>query len=148
MQQCAGLFSINPKSEHEQSDADHQTAIRHATVDLPPSGTEAKVSPLVVPEPEAGRRRERAKQPEVPHLRAMPEHLAAVADRVERADADVQSIGEQTKTREEPQHEGAPEPNGGRDGPGQQRSHYADKRAGPDDDEGIRVMLQVRPRDG
>ncbi len=142
------LLSIHPKTEYEQCHAHHETGVSHATVNVSLSGTEAKVWTLIVPEPETDRRRQRAEQPQVPHRGAMPKHLAAVADSVERADADVQTVGQETKSREESQYKGAPETGCCRDYPDEQWSHHADDGAGPDDKERIRIMSQVCPRDG
>jgi hypothetical protein len=88
------------------------------------------------------------KQPQLPHLGAVPQHLAAVADALERADADVEAVCQQAESCEEPEYEGARQPHGGGDGPQHERHHDTDDRPRPNDEQRIRIFGQIGPRDG
>ena len=63
----------------------------------PFNAVEAEVRALLVPEKKAQRRGQKAEKPKLPQLRAVAEHLAAVADVGEGAEADVEPIDDQTE---------------------------------------------------
>ena len=77
---------------------------RHPAMNPPTVRPEAEVRSLPVPQPQSGRCG-RAEQPELPRLRPVPQHLAAVRDPVERSDTDVETVCQQAEAREETQDE-------------------------------------------
>ena len=128
-------------------DANDEHADRDCSVDLPARRPKSERRPQSVPESEPRRHRDEAEQPQRPDRRAVPEHLAAIADPAERAAADVETVRDQAEAGEEAEHVDAAKPADRRQSPERQRHQHAADRPGPDDDERHGILGEVGSRD-
>ena len=78
---------------------------------------------------------------------AVAEHVAAIADVVERAEADVETIGEETESGEEAEEESRGDAGSVCKRPHDERRDDAKYRSGPGDKQRTRILSQVGARD-
>src|SRR6476646_7781179 len=98
-----------------------------------------------MPQVDAERSGESGEKPKVPQLGAVDEYFTAVANPAERAEADIEPVGDETEPGEEAEQERHRKAGCRDDGPKKKRQGNADHRPCPSDEKRLRILREIGP---